>query len=50
MARMEKGYQKNTITLVLNNSEVDTLKLIFENDDSELGEYIKSRISKMQAN
>ena len=42
--RIPKGYQKNRINLVLDNSELDWFESLFEKDLTPIAEYIKQQI------
>jgi hypothetical protein len=51
MPRFERGYARISVSLVLNRSEHDRMRSIFEqleqrsNSDRELAEYVLSRLS-----
>ena len=44
MGRFERGFARLDVRMTLNRSEMDTMIRIFNNDTSELGRYVLSRL------
>ena len=48
MRNLPKGYQRNKVILTLTNSELNTLRDLFAEDETDMGKHVMQQINGVQ--